>query len=694
MDEEEWEELDENAMEECMVLATQLCTQQQDVPGGQSNPHKAAGPHSNHHPETAPRKVVGVVSNGSVRDSGVSSTRSSSFHHSVSNINSSANQKKDVSNNYMNRFSDFSTASTSSHPNTSMRKPVAGPSRSGGLVLGSRSSSSKGKSGTNHWPGGDAGGASNHAPLKKAEDDKTELSEKILMMQGEISLLRSELKRKETALETERLDHCAAIEAAEKKGRENIMKQASEADLKIKEKNMAYDKLQGELHFKKREVEELLNRCHQLEQLPKEPQISGVPNKRPRIEKNSTLFARDADFSIPSRFDFSRRPAKVCIGVQTEVPQQKNVKRTRLDVACPRGQVSQTRSIATLLSCSAPAASQCTGPSTSTSATADTSDYTRWALPSEWLGIISQGLRENDKNIEQKLLGVAVERLQQTHVTISENSGDHSRLMQNPDDPVEWYEGQVGPAIQVLCHFKSSSEPSTFQAVIAHLPPIQVKGVIVNRRIRSRLLETTEGISKFLKHPIERNNTESLLSTLRECCLSLENESEAEAFVRVIAAISPHCQLCVSSDVCLITQLCKKVKKLCVPEVDIAKALLDLTWALVKLSSPPWLNSSCCCSSQLLGIFLWHTYQTLEATRPTDKSNKSRKVPQVMVSCVQLLHYWSTVDQDWWEKVAPFPQYPTLMAALASKATTMKFKKETVELLCDLYEFEDGTFER
>lgn len=38
----------------------------------------------------------------------------------------------------------------------------------------------------------------------------------------QISLLRSELKRKETALEAERLDHCAAIEAAEKRGREKV----------------------------------------------------------------------------------------------------------------------------------------------------------------------------------------------------------------------------------------------------------------------------------------------------------------------------------------------------------------------------------------------------------------------------------------------------------------------------------------
>ena len=186
MDEEEWGELDENAMEECMILATQLCTQQQNVPGHRnSSPHKVAAlSHSKNHTETEPRRVVGVASNGSVRDSGVCSTRSSSLHHSVSNLNGSCNQKKDVSNNYMRRFDDFSATNTSSYSNTSMRKPVSVPARSGSLVLSSGSSASKAKNANNYWPGSDASG-SNHVPLKKAEE-KTDLNEKILMMQGEV----------------------------------------------------------------------------------------------------------------------------------------------------------------------------------------------------------------------------------------------------------------------------------------------------------------------------------------------------------------------------------------------------------------------------------------------------------------------------------------------------------------------------
>lgn len=38
----------------------------------------------------------------------------------------------------------------------------------------------------------------------------------------QISLLRLELKRKDAALEAERLDRCTALEAAEKRGREKV----------------------------------------------------------------------------------------------------------------------------------------------------------------------------------------------------------------------------------------------------------------------------------------------------------------------------------------------------------------------------------------------------------------------------------------------------------------------------------------
>lgn len=47
----------------------------------------------------------------------------------------------------------------------------------------------------------------------------------------QISLLRSELKRKDAALEAERLDRCAALEAAEKRGREKVSVCVQDKDL-------------------------------------------------------------------------------------------------------------------------------------------------------------------------------------------------------------------------------------------------------------------------------------------------------------------------------------------------------------------------------------------------------------------------------------------------------------------------------
>lgn len=196
MDEEEWEELDENAMEECMVLATQLCSQQpqyQAAPGGQNSTHTLKVPQRKNYPETEDRKLPVLVSNGclnNVRDSGVCSTRSTSLHPSISNpSNNTLNQKKDVSSSsYMSRFSDFSSKSTNLHHNTSTRKPPSGSGRGSGFGVSAtspRSSPSKAKS---PWPGGDAGGGSYHLLLKKAEEEKTKLDERILVMQGEVRL--------------------------------------------------------------------------------------------------------------------------------------------------------------------------------------------------------------------------------------------------------------------------------------------------------------------------------------------------------------------------------------------------------------------------------------------------------------------------------------------------------------------------
>ena len=58
-------------------------------------------------------------------------------------------------------------------------------------------------------------------------------------------------------------------------------------------------------------------------------------------------------------------------------------------------------------------------------------------------------------------------------------------------------------------------------------------------------------------------------------------------------------------------------------------------------------------------------------------SGNKRKVYGVLSSCIQVLHHWSTVDTNWWEKVSPFPHYPSLMATLAAKAKDIKFDKDT-----------------
>ena len=189
MDDDDWEELDEDAMEECMILATQLCTkqpQQQQQNNSNNSTHIAKVPQSKSYPETGNKNLPGVFTNGSlnnnVRDSGVCSTRNTSLHQSASNINSTVNQRKDVPNNnsYMNRFSDFSAKTSSSYQSSSSKKQSFGVGKNAGY--------SKGKSPVKQWPGSDVGAGSHTLLLKKAEEDKAKLDERILVMQGEVRL--------------------------------------------------------------------------------------------------------------------------------------------------------------------------------------------------------------------------------------------------------------------------------------------------------------------------------------------------------------------------------------------------------------------------------------------------------------------------------------------------------------------------
>lgn len=713
-EDDDWEELDENAMEECMVLATQLCSKQPShysaADDAQNNTQHLKTQHFKSFSEADNGRQSNLISNESlsnVHDSGVCSSRNSNLHQPVSNssrishppVSNSRNSLNQVANtsstaiqkkeppqsNYRSRFSDFSSTTVNiGLPHTSLtRKSSSSGKGQVPLVTSTKGSPSKMRSPGETMTESD-GNEENAHLLHKAQEEKKKLVERIITMQGEISLLRSELKRKETALEAERLDHCAAIEAAEKRGREKVAKQTVETNTKLKEKGVLLDKLQGELHFKKREVEELLIRCHQLEQLPESSQTPGPAKKRPRIERTST------DSTILSRFDFGGQgAAKVCsVEVQTESFESKKFQRTRLDVALPKGWICQMRSVATLLSSCALAS---TSPASSTLLAAHCGTSDSWSLPSEWLTLISQALRKNDVNIEHNLVTLAVERLLQTHTKVSDYDVDHRRATHICEDPTEWYESQVGPAIQILSHFKFTSELNVLKAITAHLPPLSYKDVVVNRRIRVKLLEAAERVFKNMKCHMERTYCESL-SLLRECCGSIESDKEARILMKITSALIPHSQLCIATGACLIGQLCKKVKKLCVGDLGTLRVLLDLTWGVVKVApASSCLSSPCPCSSQLLGTFLWHMYQVLESYHlPANK----RKMCSVVVSCIHVLHHWSVADPDWWDKVSHFSQYPVLMVTIAAKAEDMKLKRDTVDLLCDLYEFEEGTFER
>lgn len=202
MDDDEWGELDEEAMDECMVLATQMCSQmpqnnnevtKQDVG---SNFSSTVG--NTAHGENSREQFPGSYKNN-FNDSGFSSVRSSALNQSRVLQNTTklgrgvAGQSNNVSrsNSYSHRFNDFSIPETTVQKSNSfsLSKTVhsTGKVYNSIPIKGSSSSSSHGNmhpttSGTSTLSDG-----SNQNQLKKMQDEKAKLEEDVLMKQGEVS---------------------------------------------------------------------------------------------------------------------------------------------------------------------------------------------------------------------------------------------------------------------------------------------------------------------------------------------------------------------------------------------------------------------------------------------------------------------------------------------------------------------------
>lgn len=200
MDDDEWGELDEEAMDECMVLATQMCSQapqnnndvtKQDVG---SNFSSTVG--NTAHGENSREQFPGSYKNN-FNDSGFSSVKSSALNHSRVLQNSTklgrgvAGHSNNVSrsNSYSNRFNDFSIPETTvqkSGPSLSKTVHSVGKVYNSIPIKGASTSNSHGN--THPTTSGTAtlSDGGNQVELKKIQDEKAKLQEDVLMKQGEV----------------------------------------------------------------------------------------------------------------------------------------------------------------------------------------------------------------------------------------------------------------------------------------------------------------------------------------------------------------------------------------------------------------------------------------------------------------------------------------------------------------------------
>lgn len=215
-EDDDWEELDENAMEECMVLATQLCSKQPSLcsaaADAQNNTQHLKTQYVKSFNEMDNGRQSNLISNESlsnVSDSGVCSSRNSNWHQSVSNssrsshlpisnsrnsLNELANtsgtavQKKEPpQNNYRSRFSDFSSTTNNiglHHASLTKKSTSLGKGHIP-LVTSTKGSPSKILS-----PGETItesnGNEENAQLLHKTQEEKKKLLERIITMQGEV----------------------------------------------------------------------------------------------------------------------------------------------------------------------------------------------------------------------------------------------------------------------------------------------------------------------------------------------------------------------------------------------------------------------------------------------------------------------------------------------------------------------------
>ncbi|KAG7175323.1 hypothetical protein Hamer_G001382, partial [Homarus americanus] len=93
----------------------------------------------------------------------------------------------------------------------------------------------------------------------------------------------------------------------------------------------------------------------------------------------------------------------------------------------------------------------------------------------------------------------------------------------------------------------------------------------------------------------------------------------------------------------------------CCASIDSSNDILHVLEALVELSPHSSLTNIVCSTS----------------------GNKKKEVYKLLLSSVRVLHNWSMVDPNWWEKVAQLPHYTSLMNFIIANAKDIQPDRQT-----------------
>ncbi|CAL4099736.1 unnamed protein product, partial [Meganyctiphanes norvegica] len=548
--------------------------------------------------------------------------------------------------------------------------------------------------------------------------EKKKLEEEVLVKQGQVSLLKAELLRKEKALEAERLDRCAALEASDFKVKEKVVAAAEEANKRMKNVQKKVEKLESDLHFKDREIQEL---THQVKSLKKKQSSSSgshppnSPSKRTSRTENSVSPGSTTSFA--SKFDFGG--LRVSTGTketQTDLETSKIKRRTRLKLSSTKGQNKGSSDFSYMMSGSIGRTQSIKAKSVTkyneadkvnplNSCSNDNITNVESSMPAEWSDLLAQMVNipisesnsEHTNLLKSRLFSLATDRIKEVQLSLltddSKSSAEDDSSAYNilTLSPEQWYLNQMTPALSIL---RTTSDKKNAQCalryLVNHLSPIIYKEVTVNKRIGPILLETMEKVIRNSHVTLDDDFCELFVSSVinylgssKSCC---ENITMIVDLLYSLAdQVLFNNLLCSMRDGCLISQLCIAIQKEKLPEKSSSDGN-NLSWHIVAwlselLKDPPaWLiNGNCICPQELLNTLLELILKSNVVFNSLKPGISSPYGSKLLLKCLQVIHSWAVADLYFHDKYISLPLLFNLIKTIKQP------NKQTVDIMADLY---------